>query len=54
MTTPLSTKLTALGLALIVNCIMIGGVAYLFGVHTHEAAVQVLAQTSALTTPAAV
>ena len=54
MTTPLSTKLTALGLALIVNCIMIGGVAYLFGAHAQEAAVQALAQTSALTTPAAV
>ncbi len=54
MTTSVSTKLAALGLALMVNCIMMGVVAYLFGAHAREAAVQALGQASALARPAAV
>ncbi|MGA2189734.1 MAG: hypothetical protein ABSH33_14470 [Steroidobacteraceae bacterium] len=55
MTTQLSTKFTALAVALIVNCAMIGGVAYLFSGQLHDTtAVQALAQKSAPATPAAV
>jgi len=47
-TTQLSTKLTALALALMVNSMMIGGVAYLFSVQIHPQPVMTaLAQTSA-------
>lgn len=36
MTTQLSTKLAALAVALMVNTIMIGGVAYLFSGQIHQ------------------
>jgi hypothetical protein len=36
MTTQLSTKLAALAVALMVNGMMIGGVAYLFSVRLHQ------------------
>jgi hypothetical protein len=36
MTTQLSTKLTALALALMVNSMMIGGVAFLFSARIHQ------------------
>lgn len=46
-TTQLSTKLTALALALMVNSMMIGGVAYLFSGQIHQQPVMTaLAQTS--------
>jgi hypothetical protein len=55
MTTQLATKFAALAAALMVNSMMIGGIAYLFGGQIHEAAaVQALAQTSALATRSAV
>lgn len=38
MTTQLSTKLTALGAALMLNALMIGGIAFLFNVQAAEAA----------------
>ncbi|MGO8857668.1 MAG: hypothetical protein ACLQO1_18440 [Steroidobacteraceae bacterium] len=53
MTTQLSTKFAALAGALIVNCMMIGGVAYLFGGRIHAAVVQALAQIAVLATPPA-
>ena len=37
MNTQLSTKLTALGVALMVNCMMLGAVAYLFSSQVHAA-----------------
>ena len=53
MTTQLSTKLAALGLALMVNGLMIGAVAYLFNGQIHETAqVQALARALAHPTPA--
>jgi hypothetical protein len=52
MTTQLSTKLTALALALMVNSMMIGGVAFLFSGRIHQQPVMTtLAQTS--TSPSA-
>jgi Mn2+/Fe2+ NRAMP family transporter len=49
MTTQLSTKFTALAVALIVNCAMIGGVAYLFSGQIHDtASAQALAHELAL------
>jgi hypothetical protein len=36
MTTRLSTKLAALGVALLVNGALVGGVAYLFSAHLHQ------------------
>jgi hypothetical protein len=36
MTTQISTKLAALGVALLMNSIMIGAVAYLFSGHLHQ------------------
>jgi hypothetical protein len=55
MNTPLSTKFAALAVALMVNCMMIGGVAYLFGGQIHRtAAVRALAQASAFATLPAV
>jgi hypothetical protein len=53
MTAQLSTKIAALAIALMVNCMMIGGVAYLFGGRIHAAPLQALAQTAALATPPA-
>jgi hypothetical protein len=38
MNTPISTKLAALGIALMVNSAMIGGVAFLFNGQLHPAA----------------
>jgi hypothetical protein len=38
MTTPISTKLAALGVALILNSMMISGVAYLFNGQLHQPA----------------
>ena len=55
MTTQLSTKLTALALALMANGLMIGGVAYLFDGQNHgTGVVPALAQTAAAATPSAV
>jgi hypothetical protein len=46
MTTQLSTKFAALAVALMINGMMIGGVAYLFSGQLHRsAAVTALAQT---------
>ena len=45
--TQISTKLAALAVALMVNTLMIGGVAYLFSGQIHQTAVATaLAQTS--------
>jgi hypothetical protein len=44
--TQLSTKLSALGLALLVNAMMFGGVAYLFAGPAQAAGVPALAQTA--------
>jgi hypothetical protein len=44
MTTQLSTKLTALALALMVNSVMIGGVAFLFSARIHQQVMTALAQ----------
>jgi len=46
MTTQLSTKLTALALALMVNSMMIGGVAYLFSGQIHQQTLTTLAKSS--------
>jgi hypothetical protein len=52
MTTQLSTKLSALALALMVNSMMIGGVAFLFSGRIHQQPVMTtLAQTA--TSPSA-
>jgi len=53
MTTQLSAKFAALAGALIVNCMMISCVAYLFGGRIHAAPVQALAQMAVLATPPA-
>jgi hypothetical protein len=45
MTTQLSTKLSALGLALLVNAMMLSGVAYLFN-PAHAAGVPALVQSA--------
>ncbi len=47
MTTQISTKLAALGMALLMNTAMIGGIAYLFNTQTFAG------QTSAMSTLAA-
>jgi hypothetical protein len=48
MTTQISTKLAALGVALMINSTMIGGIAYLFNGQLHEhAPVASLAQAPA-------
>ena len=39
MTTQLSTKLAALAVALMINSMMIGGVAYLFSARIHQPSV---------------
>jgi hypothetical protein len=50
MNTQITSKLTALGVALIVNCMMIGAVAYLFsGTTAHAATVY---QANAAAAPA--
>jgi hypothetical protein len=49
MTTQLSTKLAALALALMVNSMMIGGVAYLFSGQIHQQTMTTLAKSSAAT-----
>ncbi len=36
MTTRISSKLAALGLALIINSLMMGGIAYLFNAQLHQ------------------
>ncbi len=46
MTTSLSTKLAALALALMINSVLMGSVAYLFNTQLNSASVSV-AQTSA-------
>jgi hypothetical protein len=38
MNTQLSSKLLALGVSLVINCAMIGGVAYLFSGEIHQTA----------------
>jgi hypothetical protein len=54
MNTQISTKLAALGVALMMNSLLIGGVAYLFNGPLHQAAVISLAHTAAATLNAAV
>jgi hypothetical protein len=50
MNTQISTKLAALAVALMMNSLIIGGVAYLFNGQLHEhAALTSLAQSSAAT-----
>jgi hypothetical protein len=54
MTTQISTKLAALAIALMVNTMMIGGVAYLFSGQIHDSAVvTATAQTAAQTSDVA-
>ncbi len=49
MTTQISTKLAALAVALMMNSLLMGGVAYLFSGQVHQhAAITALAQTSAV------
>jgi hypothetical protein len=38
MNTQISTKLAALGVALMLNGLMIGGIAYLFNAQSHQSA----------------
>jgi hypothetical protein len=53
MTTQLSTKLAALAVALMVNTMMIGGVAYLFSSQVHQLpSVSALAHTSSINSQA--
>jgi hypothetical protein len=55
MTTQLSTKLTALALALMVNGLMIGVVVYLFGGQNHDdGAAPALVQAASARAPSAV
>jgi hypothetical protein len=49
MTTPLSTKLAALAVALMMNSMLIGGVAYLFSSPLHQHAILSLAHLAAPT-----
>ena len=49
MSTSTSTKIAALALALMVNSVIMGGMAYLFNLQTHTALVS-LANTAAHTT----
>jgi hypothetical protein len=53
MTTQLSTKLAALAVALMVNGVMIGGVAYLFSGRLHQPAANgtVMTASARTTTP---
>jgi hypothetical protein len=53
MNTQLSTKLAALGVALMMNSLLIGGVAYLFSGTLHQATVISLAHTAVPTLNAA-
>jgi hypothetical protein len=46
MTTNLSTKLSALGLALLVNAMMLSGVAYLFANPVHAAGTPALVRSA--------
>ena len=46
MTTDMTTKLSALASALLVNCMMIGGVAYLFTAKAHAANVYQASRTT--------
>jgi len=43
MTTQISSKLAALGVALMMNILMIGGIAYLFNAQLHQNPVVALA-----------
>jgi uncharacterized membrane protein affecting hemolysin expression len=53
MNTQISTKLAALAVALMMNSVIIGGVAYLFNAQVHQhAGVPSLAQTAAKQTAA--
>lgn len=54
MTTQISTKLAALAVALMMNSILIGGVAYLFNAEVQHATVTSLAQAVASTTSGSV
>ena len=47
MNTQPSSKLAALGIALMMNGLMIGGVAYLFNGHQHQRPVVALVQVTA-------
>ena len=49
MNTQISTKLAALAVALMMNSLIIGGVAYLFNAQSHEHAVVTLVQAAAPT-----
>lgn len=51
MTTQLSTKFAALGLALMINSMMIGGVAYLFSGQIHQQRVITALARTAVGTP---
>jgi hypothetical protein len=55
MNTQISTKLAALAVALMMNSLLIGGVAYLFGASVHQhTTVMSVAHTAASTLNAAV
>jgi len=54
MNTQMSTKLAALAVALMMNSLLIGGVAYLFNSQAHETAVVSLAHAAAVTVQGAV
>jgi hypothetical protein len=55
MTTQISTKLAALAVALVMNSLIIGGVAYAFNSQLHQhAAVASLVQTAATTSSGSV
>ncbi len=47
VTTQISTKLAALGVALMMNSLMIGGIAYLFNAELHQHVPVSLAEVSA-------
>jgi predicted phage tail protein len=49
MTSQLTSKLSALAFALLVNCMMIGGVAYLFSSQAHASTVYQAAQATQAT-----
>ena len=54
MNTQISTKLAALAVALMMNTLLIGGVAYLFNSQVHETAIVSIAHTAAATVKGAV
>ena len=54
MNTQISTKLAALAVALMMNSLLIGGVAYLFNSQVHATLVVSLAHTAAATVPGTV